>query len=428
MIVIIGAGPAGLSCAVRLKELGKDAAIFEKESRPGGLIRTEKFGAYQFDYGGHLLHFRRPEMEKWVKGLMGKDRLIRIKRKSFVFSSRVLTPYPFQVNTFGLPAEVIRDCLLGFIEVNCLAGPAKTKNFHDWILAHFGEGFARHFLFPFNRKFWRIPLTELDSEWAEWSVPRPAIKDVVEGALGLTREDYGYNAWFHYPRKGGVETLARSLAEQLQKISLNRAIISLNLKNRKILLDNGEEIVYHKLVSTMPLRELINKAKDMPAKLKTAGQGLRHISVLCINLGIKGPPLSPAHWIYFPEDRFMFYRAGFYGNFSDKPSEYQSVVLEFTYLPDQEPLDEQTLIKQAIKDFKKTGLLTDAHEIEYTGAMKIPCAYVIFDRRRKQVLPGMLKYLEDHGVYSIGRYGGWTYSTIEDALKEGMETAEKLAQ
>ena len=425
MIVIIGAGPAGLSCGLKLKELGVDAAIFEKGSRPGGLVRTEKFGTYQFDYGGHLLHFRNPEIEKWVKNLLGENNLLRIKRRSFIFSNQVLTPYPFQVNTFGLPAQVIRDCLLGFIEAK--SSPAKIDNFQDWILANFGQGFARHFFFPFNQKFWRIPLTELDMEWAEWSVPRPKIKDVLDGALGLNVQDFGYNVHFYYPKKGGIETLVKSLARGLEKIFLNRAIIAVHLKNKKILLDNGEEIGYNYLVSTMPVKELITKINDAPARIKKAGEGLRCISVLCVNLGIKGPHLYPAHWIYFPEDQFIFYRAGFYSNFSEKVSEEQSVVLEVSYLAEQDPLNEE-YIKRSLEDFKQTGLLKESHIIEWSDAMRIPWAYVIFDQHRKKVLPGILKFLEENRIYSIGRYGRWTYSTIEDALRQGKETAEKLAR
>ena len=333
MIAIIGAGPAGLSCALQLKKLGISAEIFEKESRPGGLLRTEQVDNFQFDYAGHLLHFRDPVIEKWLKGIVGEKNLVRLKRRSFIFSKNVLTPYPFQVHTHGLPAEVIRDCVLGFIETKL--NPVKTKpaNFKQWILANLGTGFADHFLFPFNQKFWKTPLEELDTQWAEWSIPKPTMKDVIEGALGINRSDFGYNIWFYYPKSGGVEKIAESLSRKVEKITLNREIIAVHLKDMNILLANGEEKEYDRLVSTVPLKDLVKGLKDAPEAIKKAGQGLSHVSVLCVNLGIKGPWLSPAHWIYYPEDRYMFYRAGFYSNFAEESSEYQSVVLEITYKP-----------------------------------------------------------------------------------------------
>jgi len=426
MVIIIGSGPAGLSCSAHLKDSGIDSIIFEKESRAGGLLKTKIIGNYQFDYGGHLLHFRDPKIEKLVKNVVGKKNFIKIKRKAFIYSNRVLTPYPFQVNTYGLPNHIIQDCLLGFIKAH-LNKKRSPRNFKEWILAHFGQGFAKHFFFPFNQKFWKIRLEKLDSEWAEWSIPKPSLKNVMEGALGLNKEDFGYNIWFYYPKTGGIETVARRMAGKAGKIFLNREIIAVHLKDRKILLANGEKWQYNRLVSTMPLKELIKLIKDAPAEIKRAGNELKYLSVFCVNLGIKGPKITPAHWIYFPEKRFIFYRAGFYSNFFEKSNNYQSMVLEITHLP-EEKIKENLLIKRAISDFKKTGFLRNKHQIEHSGYMRIPYAYVLYDKARSRVLDKILNFLEKNQIYSIGRYGRWGYSTIEDALREGGEGAKKIAR
>jgi len=278
-----------MSAALHLQERGVKAQVLEKESRPGGLVRTEQVGHFQFDYAGHLLHFRDREMEKYLKTIIGEKNLGRLKRRSFIFSKKVLTPYPFQVHTYGLPAEVIRDCILGFIQAKL--NPAKTRpaNFKQWIIQNLGAGFAEHFLFPFNQKFWKIPLEQLDSQWAEWAIPKPAIKDVIEGALGINRSDFGYNAWFYYPKQGGIEKIARAMSQKIANISLNREIISVHPKDMKILLANGQEMGYDSLVSTMPLKELVKRLKNAPELIEKAGQGLSYVSVLCVNLGIKGP-------------------------------------------------------------------------------------------------------------------------------------------
>lgn len=428
MIAIIGAGPAGLSCAAHLKKQGKPAIVFEKETRPGGLLRTDTIGNYQFDYAGHLLHFRDPSIEKWVKTLIKEKNLYKIKRRSFIFSKNVLTPYPFQVHTHGLPPEVIRDCLLGFMETKLSPDKTKPANFKEWILANLGKGFGEHFLFPFNEKFWKMSLEKIETQWAEWSIPIPELQDVVEGALGLNSGDYGYNVWFYYPKAGGIEKIARLLAGQSEKIYLNREIIAVHLKYMQGELANGGEFVYDKLVNTMPLKELIRRLEGVPAAIKKAGEGLRHRSVLCINVGIKGPGLTSAHWIYYPEDKYIFYRSGFYSNFVEDSSEYQSVVLEITYPPEREPTDLKEIVRKAVDQFHQTGLLTSDHTIEYVGTMKIPYAYVVYDAHRQKTLPGILKFLEQNNIYSIGRYGRWEYSTIEDALRDGRDTAEKIGK
>ncbi len=425
-IVIIGAGPAGLSCAYWLKKFGFNPLIFEKESRPGGLLRTEKFGNYQFDYAGHLLHFQNPEIERWVKNIVGKSNLNKFKRKSFIYYKEKLLPYPFQVNTYGLPPQIVKECLLGFIEAG-LKRKKRAKNFKEWILMNFGKGFANHFFFPFNEKFWKIPLDEIEIDWTDWSIPVPSLEDVIDGALGISKKDYGYNVWFYYPKQGGIEFFAQKLAEKVGKIFLNREIIAVHLKNKKILLDNKEEIEYDYLISTMPLRELILKMVDIPDNLKEMAKKLRYISVICLNLGAESPEFPEYHWIYFPEKKFVFYRAGFYANFSGKSSKYQSIVLEITHLP-QNPVEKKSdFIKKSIKAFEKAGFLAKG-KIDYIGMMKIPYAYVVYDEHRRKTLPKLFNFLKKNQIFSIGRYGGWRYSTTESALIEGKNLAEKLAK
>ena len=427
-VVIIGAGPAGLSCAIHLQEQGIEPIIFEKESRPGGLLRTEYIqNKFFFDYAGHLLHFRHPEIENWLKELAGVENLTKLKRRSFIFSKQTLTPYPFQVNTYKLPAYVILESVFGFIKAK-LQPPRKAENFKEWILANFGKGFARHFFFPFNQKFWKINLEELTSEWAEWSIPKPSLREVIKGGLGLNRKDYGYNIWFYYPKKGGVEFIVRKLAGNVEKIFLNREIIAVHHKSKKILLDNGEEIRYNYLVSTMPLRELILRITDIPEDLRRKAENLRYISVLCVNIGFKGPKIPEYHWIYFPEEEYIFYRLGFYSNFCTLKSEYQSLVLEISYLPEISPDLEKEYQERAVSDLRKTGILGSEHKIEYLGTMKIPYAYVIYDHYRSRVLPQLLNFLKENQILTIGRYGRWHYSTTEDALIDGRKSAQEIAQ
>ena len=119
MIVIVGAGLAGLSAAYHLN--GVPYHIFEKEKEAGGLCRSYQRDGFTFDVTGHLLHFRQPHIKELVEGLL-PGRLTRHARRSFIYSHQTYTEYPFQVNTHGLPPEVVRECLLGFIAT--LTGPS----------------------------------------------------------------------------------------------------------------------------------------------------------------------------------------------------------------------------------------------------------------------------------------------------------------
>ena len=190
--VILGAGLAGLSAAFFLK---KDYQIFEKEATPGGLCRCRHINGYIFDYDGHLLHFRDKATLNFVRNLMG-DNLLPLKRNSWINSFGCYTRYPFQANLFGLPKNVVKECVLGFInaQLNGNINKHKQANFRQWIFDRFGPGIARYFMLPYNNKFWTIPLNRLTCEWVDGYIPLPSIKDVLNGVFSLNKKRFGYNA------------------------------------------------------------------------------------------------------------------------------------------------------------------------------------------------------------------------------------------
>ncbi|HZV34799.1 MAG TPA: NAD(P)-binding protein, partial [Verrucomicrobiae bacterium] len=190
-IVIIGAGLTGLSCA---HHLGGGYLLVEKELEPGGIVRTRiRQNSFYCDGTGHWLHLRNAAMKELVRSLLPDD-LVEHERKAVIFSHGVFTQYPFQANTYGLPREVILECLLGLLKAKhpedfgqkTMVEP--PKNFQDWIVRAFGEGIAKHFMVPYNQKLLGVKLTELMPAFAERFIPRPSTEDVIKGALGFSRE------------------------------------------------------------------------------------------------------------------------------------------------------------------------------------------------------------------------------------------------
>ena len=110
--IILGGGLAGLAAAYRL---GRDYILFENQRAPGGLCNTIEERGYRFDRTGHLLHLSSKKVRRTVLGLLD-EAPFRIERKSRIFSHGVYTHYPFQANTFGLPREVVAECLSKFVE------------------------------------------------------------------------------------------------------------------------------------------------------------------------------------------------------------------------------------------------------------------------------------------------------------------------
>ena len=139
--LIIGAGLAGLSTALHLKD---KALIVEAEGWVGGKARSENIKGFTFDVTGHWLHLRDPHIRSLVLDLMGDDHFLRIRRQSRIWSHGVYTKYPFQANTFGLPPQVIHECVMGAIEADRalpqeIGAEDEPHNFADWIRFYFGS-------------------------------------------------------------------------------------------------------------------------------------------------------------------------------------------------------------------------------------------------------------------------------------------------
>ena len=133
------------------------------------------------------------------------------------------------------------------------------------------------------------------------------------------------------------------------------------------------------------------------------------------------------HFGYFPEEKYCFYRVGFPSQLSEgmAPAGAGSLNVEIS-CADAHPVDEQTIVDRVIRDLKASGILRDSDRILTSKILRIPCAYVIYDREREKVLPQIQDYLQSKGIYSIGRYGNWEYSAMEDAMFQGMQTAQLI--
>lgn len=429
MILIIGAGLAGLSTAYHLTQAGDlPYRIVEKEAEPGGLCRSPQQDGFTFDVTGHLLHFRQPAIKTLVQSLLA-GRLSRHVRRSYVYSHRTFTEYPFQVHTQGLPPDVVRDCVLGFIE----AQQSSSRNgegdpsFRDWVLATFGEGFAHHFFFPFNEKLWRVPLEELTSDWVSWLVPRPELRDVVNGALGVQEKAFGYNASFLYPSDGGIGRLAEAFLPHIHDVTCRTEVVEIDVKRRRAWFHDGTDMIYDHLVSTMPLPQLIDRCAGLPAWMQEAARRLRATSIYALNLVVAREDVGDKHWIYFPEAEFPFYRVGFPGTYATgcRTPGACTVAVEVSHRP-PDTWSKERLFEAVTTGLERAGLLRTGEQVLTWTVRNIESAYVIFDKHRARVVPELLRELTARSIHSIGRYGRWEHSSMEDAMRQGQDVAQQL--
>lgn len=428
-VVILGAGLTGLSTAFHLKDVS--SLILERESEVGGLCRTHEEAGFTFDCTGHLLHLKTDEVRDLVKRLL-PDTFTMHERRAQIFSKGVFTPYPFQANLHGLPLEVVKECILGFVQAQLEReregeGDPSRMSFRDWCVATFGEGIARHFMIPYNSKLWRIDLNQIECGWVSWSIPRPTLQEILNGAFGSTVRGLGYNPTFLYPRRGGICVLPEAIAARCPEIRLGETVEAIDAVRRTVRLRSGAVIGYETLVSTIPLDRLLAIATGLPSDLPPAAQRLRAVRVVNISLGVDRAAVSDAHWIYFPEPEYSFYRVGFPTSLSRDlaPRGCSSLYVERSLQRD-ESLDPDSVIDAAVEDLRRAGILWRGDRIVYRRVRVLDPAYVIYDRFRADNVPRLLESLTRLGIHSAGRFGFWEYSSMESAIRAGMDLAARI--
>ncbi len=425
--VILGAGLAGLSAARHLQGQGQGQAchVYEKEPEVGGLCRSRKAKGFTFDIDGHLLHFRHKGSLGLVNGLL-KEGLAGHQRSAWVYSHERFIGYPFQANLSALPDNVRKECLDGFIKARRGSRVKAGADLARWIKGTFGDGIAKHFMVPYNTKFWTVSPRMMTCAWTEGFVPQPTLRQ-VSGGPGR-QEPLGYNAHFWYPRKGGIEALPRALKAGLDNIHTGFKVRTIDLKKQRVEFSNGVKQDYAHLVSTIPLPELSGMISGLPRGIKAAFGRLRWNSLFNLNLGLRQACPSKKHWAYFPQKDISFFRVGFYHNFSSDlvPAGKSSLYAEVSYSR-QKPLDKAGIVARIEQDLEKVGLLSAGDAVLVRDINDIEYAYPVYDKGYAAARGEILKFLQAHRVLTCGRYGSWRYMSMEDAILDGIKTGERLA-
>lgn len=421
-VAILGGGLTGISAAIHLRQ---PWVLFEREAKLGGLAVTEKRDGYHFDVTGHWLHLRDPGIQQLVADVL-PGQMVSVDRKARIFSHGVTTLYPFQANLFGLPPDVVKECLLGVIQAKMQGESQAPRNFEEYCQRHFGAGISRHFMIPYNEKLWGVHPRTITADWCSRFVPLPNLEQVVAGAVGADAGRLGYNASFQYPREGGIETLVHALSTRIQngQVHLNSSFESLSLRTRELTVA-GERIPYQAVVATIPLPELLARITDLPETIASHASRLRCTTLRYLNVATRTRPPADWHWLYIPEKRLPFYRVGIFSNAvaSMAPPNGASLYVE---LADRGPVSQATIADVA-QGLAEIGAVTSPADICFAEPREIKYAYVVFDDHYYAATQAIISFLESHGIYPRGRYGEWTYNAMEDCLLAGRQVAAAIA-
>ncbi len=422
MITIVGAGLAGLSAAYHMKT---GYTVLERDMEVGGLCKSININGYVFDYAPHILFTRNPYTRELFHSLLGEN-IHTQNRRAYIYMMNTFVKYPFEANLHPLPKEVKEECIQGVLERPGI----EPSNFMEWIQATMGSGIAKYYMVPYNQKIWKYPLESMNTEWIAGRVPAPSAEEMRKGAEAPQPIDYGPNAEFWYPKHGGIGALAESLAENVPvKLGAEATWFkptSTGIETLYVEDDVEESIESEKVMSSLPLPEIVYMMDDVPDEVQTAADSLVYNSLVCVMVGVDRPNIIDKHWLYFPEKDLIFNRISFPMNFSPytTPAGKSSVLVEVTYRDKKMNLEETK--KQVLKDLVKAKIIKENDEIEICEAIDFKYAYVIYDLCHRKNVKVIHEYLVAHNIVPIGRYGEWEYYNMDKAILSGKNAVEKI--
>lgn len=411
---MVGAGVSGLATAAFLPN--RDYLVLEAEQEPGGYCRTVVKDGFVWDYSGHFFHFKNAEMEAWLRARMGTQKVHTIQKKSVIRYADRDIDFPFQKNIHQLPHAEFLECLHDVF----MAGHQKQPedgSFKGMLYARLGRGISEKFLIPYNEKLYATDLQHLDRDAMGRFFPHADVADIIRNMR--TPDNGGYNATFTYPEGGAIQYVhALMSAVDPKRVLLGQRVVAVDLARRTVQTSTGQTIRYTNLVSSAPLPSLLRMC------------GLPHNTaaftwnkVLVFNLGFDRPGPTGVHWMYFPQKDLSFYRVGFYNNIFGSPR--LSLYVELGYPKDAQP-DVAAMQRAVVADLQRAGVTTTEHQLVASHHVMLDPAYVHITRDSLAETARVQRILRTHGVFSIGRYGAWTYCSIEDNMLEARALAQDL--
>ena len=447
-VLIIGAGPAGLTAAYELSKLGLHSTVLEADQQVGGLSRTVNYRGYRFDIGGHRFFSKVPLVNELWHEMLGEDFLLR-PRLSRIHYREHFFEYPLKpLNALaGLgPVEALLVSL-SYAKAR-LAPTAAETSFEQWVSNRFGYRLYEIFFKTYTEKVWGIPCSEISVDWAAQRIKNLSLTEAVRNALfNHTRNKDGEIITslidrFHYPRFGPgmmwercAELLAARGSPTVYGVRVER------IRHRHGRVDSvygrtaaGEQVEFaaDHVISTMAMRDLINALDPAPPEqVLRAANRLRYRDYLTVVLIVNRSDVFPDNWIYIHSPEVKLGRVQNYKNWSPymvPDAARSSLGLEyFLWDHDEEwGWPRERLIAAGIRDCAQIGLV-EPGEVEDGTVVRMPKAYPVYDQTYQESLATVRQYVGHlTNLQLIGRNGQHRYNNQDHSMLGGVYAARNL--
>ena len=445
-VVVIGAGPAGLTAAYQLSKAGKRCTVLEGDSVVGGISRTVERDGWRFDIGGHRFFTKvQPVEELWHEILPDEEFMLR-PRKSRIYYQGKFYDYPLKASNALRNLGVIEAvrCVLSYAWAR-IRPPADQHMYEGWLAARFGWRLYRHFFKTYTEKVWGHPPSEMPADWAAQRVKNLSLFTAIVNALLPRRNQKDITSLieeFQYPKLGPgmMWERCRELVESAgTKVLMDTRVRSIRYSNGKahavIAETDGARTEYSAsaVVSSMPMSLLI-EAMDPPAPgpVRKAAADLYYRDFLTVALVVPAASVPwNDNWIYIHDTTVKTMRIQNFGSWSPFLVKDGRNVLGLEYTVDEGDEDwnspDDLLIERGKQELGRLGLV-NPEQVEDGYVVRMPKAYPYYDVDYKDNVQTIRDWLDTNAsnVYLVGRNGMHRYNNQDHSMYTAMLTVENL--
>jgi protoporphyrinogen oxidase len=450
--LVIGAGPAGLTCAYSLAKAGREVLVLEADPiHVGGISRTATYKGFLFDIGGHRFFSKSKEVvDLWNEIL--PDDFIERPRLSRIFYGGKFYGYPLRafeaLANLGLLQSTA--CMASFACAKLF--PIKDpKTFHQWVRNQFGERLFSIFFKTYTEKVWGMSCDEISADWAAQRIKgldlATAVIDGVKRSLGV-RSGGGAAAKtliesFRYPRQGpGMmwRACAAKIAGMGGRILMGRRVTQvrwdaeLQLWSVTASRADGTQEVFHarNLVSSAPMRDLAQALHPAPVTLPRA-EALGYRDFITVVLIGRSSVDLPDNWIYIHDPAVQVGRVQNFRSWSPEMiPDATSTCLGLEYFCFEGDglwaASDDDLIAQAKREIDQIGLMGAADVVD-ACVVRQAKAYPIYDEAYRDNVAAMRAEFAAlyPSLHLVGRNGMHKYNNQDHAMMTGLLTALNIA-
>ncbi len=441
-VVVIGAGPSGLTAAYELARRGLSPLVLEQGTLVGGLARTESYRGFHFDLGGHRFFTKVAEVEAVWRAVLGDD-FLRRRRLSRIYYDGKFFQYPLRPWNALAGLGVGQSILVALSYLRWQLAPyPREDTFEQWVTNRFGRRLFQTFFRTYTEKVWGVSCSELKAEWAAQRIKDLSLRTAVLNMFVRPRETITTLIdEFDYPRlgpgmmwnavrteverRGGVvRTASEVVAVRREGTRIRAVVVSAN--------GTRETIAGADFISSMPITELIARLDPpAPPEVRAAAARLTYRDFVTVCLIVDKPDLFPDNWIYVHDPAVRVGRIQNFKNWSpDMIPDHTKTSLGLEYFCSEGDeiwrMPDAALVELGKREIAHIGLAR-AEDVVDGCVARVPKAYPVYDSAYGEHLQVVRHFVDGlANLQTIGRNGLHRYNNQDHAMMTGILAVRNL--